>query len=44
MHELQLEHDILVGASELLKKASGFNPLSLSNRVKTRLVDALQET
>jgi transposase InsO family protein/transposase-like protein len=44
VHELQLEHDILVKASELVKKANGVNPRTLSNREKTRLVDALQET
>jgi hypothetical protein len=44
VHELKLEHDILVKPSELVKKANGVNPRTLSNREKTRLVDALQET
>jgi len=44
VHELQLEHDILVKASEILKKDHGVNPQTLSNREKTRLVDALQDT
>jgi len=44
VHELQLEHDILVKTSEILKKDHGVNPQTLSNREKTRLVDALQDT
>lgn len=44
VHELQLEHDILVKTSEILKKSHGVNPQTLTNREKTRLVDALQET
>lgn len=43
VHELQLEHDILVKASELLKKDGGFIPQTLSNREKTLLVDALKD-
>ena len=44
VHELQLEHDVLVKASEIVKKDDGVNPQTLSNREKTRLVDALQDT
>jgi len=43
VHELQLEHDILVKASEIVKKANGVNPRTLSNREKTLLVDALKD-
>ncbi|AUB78259.1 transposase [Spiribacter roseus] len=42
VHELQLEHDILVKASEIVKKEGGVNPQTLSNREKTLLVDALK--
>lgn len=44
VHELQLEHDILIKANELIKKEEGVNPRTLSNREKTLLVDALQDT
>lgn len=43
VHELQLEHDILIKANELVKKDLGVNPRSLSNREKTLLVDALKD-
>jgi transposase InsO family protein/transposase-like protein len=43
VHELQLEHDILVKASEIVKKDHGVNPQTLSNREKTLLVDALKD-
>jgi len=42
VQELQLEHDILIKANELLKKDEGVNPRTLSNREKTLLVDALK--
>jgi hypothetical protein len=41
---LQLEHDILKKANELIKKGMGINPQLLSNREKTMLVDALKQT
>ncbi len=44
IHRLQLEHDILKKANELLKKGLGVNPQLLSNREKTLLVDALKPT
>ena len=44
IHQLQLEHDILKKANELLKKDLGANPLLLTNREKTQLVDALRQT
>lgn len=42
IHQLQLEHDILVKANELLKKDEGVDPQILSNREKTLLIDALR--
>ncbi len=42
--QLQLEHDLLEKANELLKKGLGVNLPLLSNREKTLLVDALRET
>ena len=44
LRRLQLEHDILNKANELLKKDLGVTPLLLSNRDKTELVDALKHT
>lgn len=44
IHRLQLEHDILKGANELLKKDQGIDPQNLTNREKTLLVDALRTT
>lgn len=44
LHRLQLEHDILKKANELLKKGLGVTPQHLSNREKTLLVDALKHT
>jgi len=44
LRRLQLEHDILKKANELLKKGLGVDLPLLSNREKTRLVDALRET
>ena len=41
--QLQLEHDLLKKANELLKKGLGVNLPLLSNREKTLLVDALRE-
>ena len=44
IRQLQLEHDILKKANELLKKGLGVAPQLLSNREKTMLVDALKHT
>jgi putative transposase len=44
VHRLQLEHDILVKANELLQKDRGINPGDLTNREKTLLIDALRAT
>jgi putative transposase len=44
IHRLQLEHDLLKKANELLKKGLGVAPQLLSNREKTQLVDALKPT
>lgn len=44
IHRLQLEHDILIKANELLKKDQGVDLELLSNREKTQLVDALRGT
>jgi len=44
IHRLQLEHDILKRANELLKKDQGINPQILTNREKTLLIDALRTT
>lgn len=41
---LQLEHDLLKKANELLKKDRGIDPQLLTNREKTLLVDALRAT
>ena len=44
IRKLQLEHDLLKKANELLKKGLGVDLQLLSNREKTRLVDALKHT
>ncbi|MGB7421277.1 MAG: IS3 family transposase [Comamonas sp.] len=44
IERLQLEHDLLVKATELLKKSLGIDPQLLANREKTLLVDALRQT
>jgi hypothetical protein len=44
IRQLQLEHDILKKANELIKKGMGVDPQLLSNREKTMLVDALKQT
>lgn len=44
IRSLQLEHDILNKANELLKKGLGVTPHLLSNREKTLLVDAMKDT
>ena len=44
VHRLQLEHDILIKANELLQKDQGINPGDLTNREKTLLIDALRAT
>jgi transposase InsO family protein/transposase-like protein len=43
IRKLQIEHDILKKANEILKKGLGVDPL-LTNREKTELVDALKQT
>lgn len=43
IRNLQLEHDLLKKANELLKKDLGVDLQCLSNREKTMLVDALRE-
>jgi putative transposase len=42
IHRLQLEHDILKKANELLKKEEGIDLQDLTNREKTLLIDALR--
>lgn len=42
IRKLQLEHDLLMKANELLKKDLGVDLQNLSNREKTTLVDALR--
>ncbi|REG51612.1 transposase InsO family protein [Paraburkholderia sp. BL6669N2] len=44
VRQLQLEHDILKKANELIKKGMGIVPQLLSNREKTMLVDVLKNT
>ena len=44
IHKLQLEHDLLKMAAELLKKGLGINLVLLSNREKTLMIDALRQT
>ena len=44
IRRLQLEHDLLKKANELLKKGLGVDLQLLSNREKTLLVDALKQT
>lgn len=43
IHHLQLEHDILTQANDLIKKDPGINFLTLKNREKTQVVDALKD-
>lgn len=43
VHELQLERDILTKANELIKKDMSISVLTLKNREKTQVVDALKE-
>lgn len=43
LRDLQLEHDLLKKANEILKKDLGVDLQLLSNREKTTLVDALRE-
>ena len=43
LRQLQLEHDLLKKANELLKKGLGVHLPLLSNREKTMLVDALRQ-
>ena len=44
IRRLQLKHDLLKKANELLKKGLGVAPQLLSNREKALLVDALKHT
>lgn len=44
LRQLQLEHDLLKKANELLKKGLGVDLPLLSNQEKTLLVDALRQT
>lgn len=44
VHRLQLEHDLLMKASELIKKDTGIDQQVLTNRERTMLVDALRQT
>jgi transposase InsO family protein/transposase-like protein len=44
VRRLQLEHDLLKKANELLKKGLGIDRQLLTNREKTELVDALRST
>lgn len=44
VRRLQLEHDLLKKASELIKKDLGIDRQLLTNREKTQLVDALKST
>ena len=44
VRQLQLEHDLLKKANELLKKGLGADLPLLSNQEKTRLLDALRDT
>jgi putative transposase len=44
VRKLRLEHDILNKANELLKKDQGIDPLQLTSREKSQLVDALRTT
>ncbi|MCV5410488.1 IS3 family transposase, partial [Escherichia coli] len=41
---LRMENAILEKASELIKKDMGINPLELTSREKTKVVDALRVT
>ena len=43
LHQLQLERDILTKANELIKKDMGISVLTLKNREKTQIVDALKD-
>ena len=44
VRQLQLEHDLLKKANELLTKGLGVDLQLLSNREKTQLIDALKDT
>jgi hypothetical protein len=43
VRRLQLEHDLLMRANELLKKETGIDRQVLTNREKTLLADALRQ-
>lgn len=44
VRRLQLEHDLLMKANELIKKDTGIDRQVLTNREKTLLADALRQT
>jgi len=44
VRRLQLEHDLLMKANELIKKDTGIDRQILTNREKTLLADALRQT
>nr|WP_315591682.1 IS3 family transposase [uncultured Cupriavidus sp.] len=44
VRQLQLERDVLAQAGDLIKKDQGINSLTLTNREKTQVVDALKAT
>jgi putative transposase len=44
IHKLKLEHDIMVKATEIVRKDPGINPRDLTNREKTLLIDAMTDT
>ncbi|PKH14618.1 transposase [Pseudomonas sp. 43NM1] len=44
VRRLQLEHELLMKANELIKKDTGINRQVLTNREKTLLTDALRQT
>jgi putative transposase len=44
VHRLQLEHDLLKKANEIIKKDTGIDRQVLTNREKAMLVDALRQT
>lgn len=44
IRKLQIEHDILKKANEIIERGLGVNPQLLTNREKTALVDALKQT
>ncbi len=43
IRQLQMEHDILKKADEIIKKGPGISTSALTNREKTKVADALRE-